>query len=364
MSGARSKSRSFDLCSFELQDSQLKDVIDQLTKQGVSALEIEGIQRKTRDSCEITFKTQATLQKVTPSLSSDSTVDVETFGNGITMVTAVGIPVEMDDNFIRLRLKDYGVVVDGIFRTYSNLGIGQDIVSFRYVKQPKQCHRCGSEEHFVAACKADNRLALGTAWTKAPSPQAVALTLAEPAAKAGPSLVEGVSDSENESGGEESRDESSDSEEEETSPKGAYTPPKGSLPKSKFRQESDDTPASLKADESLPEDGANKMPETTPERTEPGDSLDQSLEESDELVIDECPNRPHSSESKRQHSSESEDSSDNIKKGKVKGKKTVVESDGESSQIELYPSFADDQQQKQNPPHSHRRRGGRNGHKP
>ncbi|KAI8521375.1 hypothetical protein Bbelb_011290 [Branchiostoma belcheri] len=434
--------RSVKVTFLELQDSQLKDVIDLLTKHGVSALEIEGIQRKNRDSCEITFKTQATLQRVTPSLTSDSAVDVETFGNGVTMVTAVGIPVEMDDNFIRLRLKEYGVVVDGIFRTYANLGfpdiktgtrqykmklakhlpntirIGQDIVSFRYVGQPKQCHRCGSEEHFVAACKADkcgrchaighksqdctaeikcnacggeghtsractvsfaSRLALGTAWTKAPTPQAAALTLtlAEPAA--GKSLVEGVSDSESESSGEESR-ESSDSEEEETIPKGARPPPIESLPKNKSPQERD-TPASLKADESLPEDGANKMPESTPEKTEPGDSLGLMLEESGELVIDENPPEPEGTGdlmidesegevsapqlSKRPHSSEhsgadeSSDSSGSVSllesKHKTKKPKKVEEEKGQfGSQIDMFPSSPEASQQGQ-PPRTHDR---------
>ncbi|KAI8521373.1 zinc finger protein [Branchiostoma belcheri] len=171
--------RSLKITFLELDNAQLKDVIDLLTAHGVSTLEIQGIQRKSKESCEVTFKAQATLQRVSPALQKDRSIDVETYGNGITLVTAIGIPVELDDNYIRLRLKEYGVVLDGIFLTHANQGfpdiltgtrqykmklskhlpntirVGQDIVSFRYAGQPKLCHRCGGEDHFVTACKAD-----------------------------------------------------------------------------------------------------------------------------------------------------------------------------------------------------------------
>ncbi|XP_035664405.1 uncharacterized protein LOC118407936 [Branchiostoma floridae] len=84
----------------------------------------------------------------------------------------------MDDNFIRHRLREFGTVEDSRFLTYANQGfpeiltgtrqyrmkitkhipnsirIGSELVTFRYNGQPRICHRCGSDEHFVAACTA------------------------------------------------------------------------------------------------------------------------------------------------------------------------------------------------------------------
>ncbi|KAI8518867.1 zinc finger protein [Branchiostoma belcheri] len=122
------------------------------------------------------FTSQAALAKVAPTLALDTAVDCELFGKNFTVVTAIGIPMDMDDNYVRHRLQAYGTIDASRLLTYANLGfpeilsgtrqyriklkehipdsfrIGNDLIAIRYSGQPKLCHRCGSEEHFVADC--------------------------------------------------------------------------------------------------------------------------------------------------------------------------------------------------------------------
>ncbi|KAI8478585.1 zinc finger protein [Branchiostoma belcheri] len=259
-----SKPRSVGVRFLEKDDSQFKDVIELLQKHGVNPrVDIEGIARKGKGACEVTFRTQAALTKFAPILSSDRTVDVEQYGSGITVVTAVGIPVELDDNFVRHRLKGFGVVKDARFLTHANLGfpeiktgvrqykieirthlpnsmrIGNNTVSFHYNGQPRICHKCGSPDHFVADCQAKkcfrchelghlaadcksqvkcnvcgesghparacplsfaNRVAVSTAWARAPAPQVSAQPDQDNTKEK--SLVAAISDEEGEDGDE------------------------------------------------------------------------------------------------------------------------------------------------------------------
>ncbi|KAI8503697.1 Transcription factor SOX-7 [Branchiostoma belcheri] len=67
------------------------------TRHGAQKGEVEGIQRK--GVCEVMFTSQAALNKLAPLLAVDATVDCELFGKGLTNVTAVGVPMDMDDKF-------------------------------------------------------------------------------------------------------------------------------------------------------------------------------------------------------------------------------------------------------------------------
>ncbi|KAI8478581.1 hypothetical protein Bbelb_436790 [Branchiostoma belcheri] len=371
-------------------EAQFEDVIQLLTKHGVNLkTEVDGIQNKGNGRCEVTFNTSATLNRVGLSLSSDPDLDVELFGNGVTLVNIMGVPLEVDDNYIRHRLKEYGKIIDGKFLTYANRGfpeiksgtrqykmslskhipnvlrVGNDNVSVKYPGQPRLCHRCGAQDHFVAACKVDkcgrchqvghktvdcegsircnvcseeghtsrscklsfaNRLAMTTAWSKqaqAPAPQASAQTSV---VKPTRPLVESESEEE------------VASDEEDTPPKkllehiaageldkvalapakpsaeakgGTPTKPtpvvKAGATVEKARatgsakvttleervdtqEERVDTKKICFTDSlvlaGLPEDGANKLPDTG-ELTEPGMSLNLSLPLSGDLVISE-----------------------------------------------------------------------------
>ncbi|KAI8521378.1 zinc finger protein [Branchiostoma belcheri] len=87
---------------------ELADVLKLLENHGIPNSDIEGIQKKGKGRCEITFKTQTAFHRFCPSIAMDESVEVNTYGAGVTVVTAVGIPLELDDNFVRHRLKSYG----------------------------------------------------------------------------------------------------------------------------------------------------------------------------------------------------------------------------------------------------------------
>ncbi|KAI8496775.1 hypothetical protein Bbelb_254300 [Branchiostoma belcheri] len=157
---------------------QFKDVLELVQKHGAQRGDIKGIQNKGKGVCEVMFTSQAALAKVAPTLALDTAVDCELFGKNFTVVTAIGIPMDMDDNYVRHRLQAYGTTDASRLLTYANLGfseilsgtrqyriklkehipgsfrIGNDLIGIRYSGQPKLCHRCGSEEHFVADCTA------------------------------------------------------------------------------------------------------------------------------------------------------------------------------------------------------------------
>ncbi|CAH1233536.1 ZCCHC3 [Branchiostoma lanceolatum] len=124
------RQRSVKITFLDLQESQLKNVNNLLTKHGVATLYIEGIQRKSKTACEVTFKSRAILQQASPALLGDNTVEVETFGSGVTVITARRIP--WSGMIIKL---------DSGYRSMEPYSI------------PRGCHRCGSTEHFVAQCK-------------------------------------------------------------------------------------------------------------------------------------------------------------------------------------------------------------------
>ncbi|KAI8518912.1 zinc finger protein [Branchiostoma belcheri] len=157
---------------------QFKDVLELVQKHGAQRGDIKGIQNKGKGVCEVMFTSQAALAKVAPTLALDTAVDCELFGKNFTVVTAIGIPMDMDDNYVRHRLQAYWTIDASRLLTYANLGfpeilsgtrqyriklkehipgsfrIGNDLIGIRYSGQPKLCHRCGSEEHFVADCTA------------------------------------------------------------------------------------------------------------------------------------------------------------------------------------------------------------------
>ncbi|KAI8494428.1 zinc finger protein [Branchiostoma belcheri] len=62
------------------------------------------------------------LAKVAPTLALDTAVDCELFGKNFTVVTAIGIPMDMDDNYVRHRLQVYGTIDASRLLTYANLG--------------------------------------------------------------------------------------------------------------------------------------------------------------------------------------------------------------------------------------------------
>ncbi|CAH1233540.1 ZCCHC3 [Branchiostoma lanceolatum] len=112
-----------------------------------------------------------------PSESGD--VEIDTFGAGITVMTALNIPLELDDNYVRNRLREYGEVLDSKYVSYASQGfpeiltgtrqyrirlkshvhntmrLGDETFSFRYAGQPRLCHRCGREGHLFADCDED-----------------------------------------------------------------------------------------------------------------------------------------------------------------------------------------------------------------
>ncbi|KAI8518833.1 zinc finger protein [Branchiostoma belcheri] len=157
---------------------QFKDVLELVQQHGAQRGDIKGIQNKGKGVCEVMFTSQAALAKVAPTLALDTAVDCELLGKNFTVVTAIGIPMDMDDNYVRHRLQAYGTIYASRLLTYANLGfpeilsgtrqyriklkehipgsvrIGNDLIGIRYSGQPKLCHRCGSEEHFVAYCTA------------------------------------------------------------------------------------------------------------------------------------------------------------------------------------------------------------------
>ncbi|KAI8478588.1 hypothetical protein Bbelb_436860 [Branchiostoma belcheri] len=155
---------------------ELADVLKLLENHGIPNSDIEGIQKKGKGRCEITFKTQTAFHRFCPSIAMDESVEVNTYGAGVTVVTAVGIPLELDDNFVRHRLKSYGEILNGRYATYASQGfpelktgtrqyrmilkshipnsirLGEEMLTFSYLGQPKLCHKCGGEGHFVASC--------------------------------------------------------------------------------------------------------------------------------------------------------------------------------------------------------------------
>ncbi|CAH1276930.1 ZCCHC3 [Branchiostoma lanceolatum] len=160
-------------------DAALSDVVKLLERSGVPITDIQGVQNKGKGRCDITFKSQAAFQKACPSLSSVQDVEIDTFGASITVMTALHIPIELDDNFVRHRLSEYGEVLDSKYVSYASQGfpeiltgtrqyrirlkshvpntmrLGNETFSFRYAGQPRVCHRCGREGHLVVDCDED-----------------------------------------------------------------------------------------------------------------------------------------------------------------------------------------------------------------
>ncbi|CAH1276929.1 ZCCHC3 [Branchiostoma lanceolatum] len=172
-----SRQRSVVITFLDKQEAKFEDTIQILSKHKVDLkTEVDGIQNKGGAKCEVTFKTISSLKRVSLSLTADPNIDVELFGNGVTLVTVKGVPLEVNDNYIRHRLQEYGQVLDGKFLTYVNKGfpeiksgtrqyrvnltkhlpnsirLGNELVTISYNGQPRMCHRCGAHDHFVATC--------------------------------------------------------------------------------------------------------------------------------------------------------------------------------------------------------------------
>ncbi|KAI8521372.1 zinc finger protein [Branchiostoma belcheri] len=113
-----------------------------LNSHGIPTSDIEGIQKKEKGRCEITFKSQAAFHRFCPSIAIDDSVEVNTYGAGVTVVTAVGIdiPLELDDNFVRHRLKCYGEVLNGRFVTYASQGFPEMKTGTRQYKMRLKSH--------------------------------------------------------------------------------------------------------------------------------------------------------------------------------------------------------------------------------
>ncbi|KAI8521369.1 hypothetical protein Bbelb_011230 [Branchiostoma belcheri] len=343
----------------------------------------------------------------------------ELFGKGLTIVTAVGVPMDMDDNFVRHRLRAYGQVEASRFMTYANLGfpeiksgtrqyqmklqthipgsfrIGNELVMFRYSGQPKLCHKCGSDQHFVAECTAvkcgkcgeighrsdscqneikcnicaktghaaracplsfANRLSVGTSWAR---PQNK--TKATDTGGQGNSQTP-TSSKEIPSGSDTNPKVPSGS---DTNPKvvvvAATEPAKKATPKSTPLPSDSESESDPYSD--LPEDGANKMTSdleeedvtvTGAKETDTQKSLHLELPESGDLMMDTTGWWSEGEgESKRRHnggSDSDEPRSKTPKNGKDKKKPQKVESDGESAQITEFPSSPEVSQKSSQPP--------------
>ncbi|KAI8521366.1 hypothetical protein Bbelb_011200 [Branchiostoma belcheri] len=104
--------------------------------------EWEGIQKKGKGRCEITFKTQLAFHKSCPSLTTDDDIEVNTFGAGATISS-------------QLWVSPWSWTIT---LSVTDLGLGGENITFKYVGQPKVCHKCGGQGHVVAECAAKRPL--------------------------------------------------------------------------------------------------------------------------------------------------------------------------------------------------------------
>ncbi|XP_006813782.1 zinc finger CCHC domain-containing protein 3-like, partial [Saccoglossus kowalevskii] len=152
-----------------------KDVFELLSKAGVDPkIHLDAVQQLPRFSFDVKFRQVVFRNQFEQVLQGFDECTVESYSE-VTVVTALYIDLDLDNNYVKQMLSQYGEVVGSRLCTFANfpgilngnrayqiklkkhipsvVRIANRNVWFTYWGQPKTCSKCGSMGHLGKECK-------------------------------------------------------------------------------------------------------------------------------------------------------------------------------------------------------------------